>query len=395
MRNLTGIPNTDTYVLGRGKLYVSEINATTGKPLAYRDLGNCPEFNLLVETDSLEHESSMTGLKLVDKEVVLKQALKVSFRLEELSDENLALFLSGTSHTGSAPIGHTAAVSNVVFCADGNIVKGRWYDIINGAGDRVYGIEGILVQTTQGSPVTLTENTDYTVDREFGRVFLLSTGTAVNAAISANKGLKATLSAYATPTASDVTEVRSLLRSKITVALKFVGENAVNNKKMEYQFHKLTLRPSGDEALISDDWTNMPFEGTAEKSLQADADSPTLTIRSVSTRVALQLLNATVNTATEQLFLTFNIPMQTAPTSGNLGMMALDATGGIWDPAGSYTVGGPDNKVVTIPVTLNPASSSIFDLLHYNPPVGSWIWSADEQVLSPFSNFPLITEDTP
>jgi hypothetical protein len=70
-------------------------------------------------------------------------------------------------------------------------------------------------------------------------------------------------------------------------ALKFISQNPANNdESTEYQFHQVSLKAEGDFAQISDEFSQMQLTGTAERNTTADADSPTLTIRSVNETVA-------------------------------------------------------------------------------------------------------------
>jgi hypothetical protein len=272
-KNLTGLPNTGDYTLGRGIVYESSINTSTEKPDAngWRDLGNATEFNVSLETEKLEHKSSRAGLQVIDKEVVLSQKMTINFSLDELNDENVAAFLSGVtaSHTNPAIAGFTVTVLSA------SVVLGRHYDIVNTSGERAYDLEtgDVLLEKTTG-PVTLVEGTDYTIDLKMGRVFMLSTATN----ISAGDSLQVTVTAEAT--ASPVEEVRGMTQGNLVRAVKFISENPANsNKQREYQFHKVTLASEGDLALIGDEYAIMAFSGTVESSTLADADAPFVRIR--------------------------------------------------------------------------------------------------------------------
>lgn len=273
-KNLTGLPNTGDYTLGRGIVYESSIVTATEKPddNGWRDLGNATEFNVSVETEKLEHKSSRAGLQIVDKEVVLSQKMTINFSLDELNDENVAAFLSGTTatHTNVAIAGFT--IIEMVAA----VKLGRHYDIVNGVGERAYDIEtaDLQLDETTGAPVLLVEGTDYTLDSKMGRVFLLSTATN----IADGEPLSVTLAANAG--AKPVEEVRGLILGNQIRAVKFIGENPANaNKQREYQFHKVTLASEGDLALIGDEYAIMAFSGTVESSVLADADAPFVRIR--------------------------------------------------------------------------------------------------------------------
>lgn len=271
--NITGLPNTGDYTLGRGTVYESAIDSTTELPdgNGWRDLGNATEFTVSLETETLEHQSSRSGLRVVDKEVILSQTMSISFTLDELNDQNVASFLSGetATHTNAA----IAGFSNISLTS--SVVLGRWYDLVDGNGERAYDVElADLTLEESGTPTTLVEGTDFTLDSKMGRVFILSTASN----ISAGEGLRATLAAAAG--AKPVEEVRGLTQGNIVRAIKFVGENpANNNKQREYQFHKVTLASEGDLALIGDEFATMTFTGTVERSTLADSNAPFVRIR--------------------------------------------------------------------------------------------------------------------
>lgn len=270
-RNTTGIPNTQDYNLGRGIVYFAPL--VDNLPGAYRDLGNAPEFNISIETETVEHQSSRQGLRVVDKEVVISQKVTLSLTLDEFNHENLALVFSGETadHTNAAIAGF--AEHEMIAAVE----LGRHYDIVNAAGARAYDIESsdLLVENAD-TPGVLVEGTDYTLDLEMGTIFFLSSATG----ISAGEAVDVTLTAEVT--AGAVHEVRGLKSSAVTGALKFVSINPANNdKKTEYQFHQVALKPTGDLALISDEFGTMTLEGAAERNLIASPNSPTLTVRTV------------------------------------------------------------------------------------------------------------------
>jgi len=274
--NTTGTPNTEDYNLGRGKLYFSALTASL--PGAWRDMGNCPEFNLSIEVETLEHQSSREGLKVVDKEVTISQKLTCTFTLDEVNDENLAAIFSGekASYTNAAVAGFAS------YEAIESVELGRWYEIKDSNGVRAYDIDTADLDVDNGTDDTdCVEGTDYTLNLDMGLIFFHSDATG----IVAGEAVDLTLTADAG--AKEVHEVRGLTQTGVVGALKFVSENPANNDKMtEFNFHKITLKGDGDFSLIGDDWTQMPFTAAAEKNETASPDSPTLTIRTVGTAPA-------------------------------------------------------------------------------------------------------------
>lgn len=276
--NTTGKPRTSDYVLGRGILYAATLNAA-GLPVAWRDLGNVPDFKVTTDVQTLTHESSRSGLKVTDLEVIQSRAQGVSFSTEEANHENLAMFFSGTKATVTNSA--VAGFAERLMVPNGSLVAGMWYDIVNASGVRAYDIDHthLTVRSNAGSPVTLVYNTDYEVDEQFGRILILNT-SAVTTAVSGGYGLLVTLTADAG--AKSVDEVRALTQTVVEVALKFISENAVDGAKLEVQFHKIKLKPSGDLELIGDTWQKAPMEGKCESNAAADPTSPILRWRSVA-----------------------------------------------------------------------------------------------------------------
>ena len=286
--NTTGVANPTDYNLGRGILYAAPVNSTTGLPGAYRDLGNSPAFTISSDVETLEHLSSRSGLKVVDKEVTLSRKINCAFTLEEFNHENLSYFFSGgkVAHTNVTKAGFTSWA--MIPAAD--VTLGRWYDIPNASGERAYAVASgssgdgtIALASSNGTPVPLVENTDYTLDNEMGRIFLMvpATSTVVATIIAAEtENITAVLTAD--DDVSNVHEVQALTASSVEVALKFISNNpADDGRKTEWQFHQLQLKAEGDLSLVGDDWSQMQFTGAAEANTLADSASSTITIRTV------------------------------------------------------------------------------------------------------------------
>jgi len=275
--NTTGLPDTSLYNLGRGRLYAAILDSTTGLPGddGWRDLGNAPEFNTSLDTETLKHQSSRIGLKVTDKEVVISQEVSVSFQLDELSAQNLALFLSGTATAGTVnPT--VAGFALTVFCTvapDFSAIGGRWYNILSPAGVQAVDLlpANVTITTdTGGTPVVLVLGTDYDLDAKNGRVF-------IRAAASVTAGLDIAVTVAATAAAAATfDEVEALTGTNPAMALLFIGVNpADNDKETAYTFHQLSLKSEGDLAGIGDEWTVMGYTATAE----ANVAGKTLTIK--------------------------------------------------------------------------------------------------------------------
>lgn len=275
--NSTGTTQTADYNLGRGIIYIAELDSITGLPKEYRDLGNAPSFSLSIDVEELIHQSSRAGLRTVDKRLVISQTVNISFVLEELSAENLALFFSGESVAATNPA--IAGITQYQLTA--SLVKGRWYPIYHQTtGARALDIDAAdvtLVHDLATLNETLVLDTDYTVDEEMGMVFILPGSTV------ADPGNTLHLTLAAEATAAATTQTRGVTTSGKSYALKFIGENPADaDQRFEVELHSVQVAAEGDFSLISEgDLTQMPFSGTAQQNQSwLDSNSKTLTITS-------------------------------------------------------------------------------------------------------------------
>lgn len=277
--NASGVASPDYYLLGRGKVSGAFLDAN-GKPLGYRDFGNAPEFNASVEVETLDHYSSREGLRKKDREIVISQDINISFILEEITAQNVALFFSGavseTTNAAVAGFGTSTSVGAEVV-PPGSLEVGVWIDLIDPAtGRRAYGVKQadvtvLTVPTGGGAQVSVpyAAGVNYEVDEEMGRVFLKSTSTPLTAAVTAGSGLAIHVAANA-QAAGTVSTVTPLARTSERLAIKFLSENANAvggvTGKSEYNFWNVTLTSDGDLPLISEEWSQMSFNGACTTS---------------------------------------------------------------------------------------------------------------------------------
>mgnify|MGYP000867187333 FL=1 len=87
-------PHPDNYMIGKGVLSIAKWNG--GVVGAYVDVGNCPKFEYEMTEQSVEHFASRTGVKEQDAEIVIQSGYNVSFTLDEVSVENLRMFMKAT-----------------------------------------------------------------------------------------------------------------------------------------------------------------------------------------------------------------------------------------------------------------------------------------------------------
>ncbi len=263
-RQNSGEPSPLEYNLGGGKVFLAELE-DTGQPKNFRKVGNTPEFTVTVTTESYEHFSTQEGTPTQDLSVIINSGGSVGFSLENFSAENLALFLLGESSTYTNPGIAGFTDSPFVPASAGAIVKFGYYQVANAAGNAVFGItstNSLLVKTTNGTPVTLTLDTDYTVDALSGMIKILDTAV-IDTAIAGDEGLTCTLTADAAATVVDLVTMLETIEQDF--ALRFEGVNAADSSKNSYwDFHKLSLASNGDANLISAEAGALPMTGEVE-----------------------------------------------------------------------------------------------------------------------------------
>ncbi len=279
-----GKTNNNHYLIGRGRLFFSAVNASGFPVGGYRDLGNVPNFALNVQSELFEHRSSRSGLKQIDKRIVVSQDVTGSFSLDEINLNNLALFLAGEVVSDSQGILSITGDKNLAV-----VEKGRWYDLYSVAdmsatpyptGNRVFNItSGSVVVTNDAGTTTYVLGTDYELDIVMGRIFIPTTSAIPAGTLGSPTLLDVDFAGVATT----LERVRGLKVSEISGALKFIGENPANDgKQYEIQIHSATLAPDGDLGLISDEAAAMGMTFSAEKREAVDANSPTMTITEVA-----------------------------------------------------------------------------------------------------------------
>lgn len=94
----TPLTHAENYVFGRGVCYFAPFDANN-RPMGERDLGNVPGLTLTVTSEKAEHFSSRSGLRRKDLSVTISVAFDATVTIEDMSKENLALFVAGTAAT--------------------------------------------------------------------------------------------------------------------------------------------------------------------------------------------------------------------------------------------------------------------------------------------------------
>jgi hypothetical protein len=313
-------PNTDNYTLGKGVVYFDQLVSSVYQ--GERDLGNAPSFTFNIALEKLEHYSSRGGLKAKDKEIISQITPGLAFTLDEVNKENMALLTLGDTSVETQAAGGVAAeevtanigkrsdlayrgitswnlpydtgtvifvvgevvtgaggATGIVLSVTGDSTSGTLViartnttafvddEAITGSGTgaatvnsstggSIYVTTPVILVQDSTDTTTYTEGTDYEIDvslsdEKIGRISILDTFTGTD-----GETLHVTYG-YAALT---YTLIAAFANTQIVGKLRFVSDNPAGNQQ-ELEVWSVSLTPSGDTALIGDDWSTLEFAG--------------------------------------------------------------------------------------------------------------------------------------
>ena len=235
--------HTNNYVFGRGQLFLNLYAA--GVFEGRRFIGNCPSFNLSVESEIFEHVSSTSGIQTTDLKVTKSTKFSGQIVCDDMQPENMALFLVGSQATLSqvaTPVTNEAIVVN----------KGRHFQLGLTVSNKV-GIRDVtsVVVTDVAGTTTYVLNTDYKLDADSGMIYIISGGAITNGQ---------TIHVDYTPAAGSRTLVESGTGGAIDAELFFVADNA-NGDDRDLRIPLCSIAPSGELPFITaDELGSMTFD---------------------------------------------------------------------------------------------------------------------------------------
>lgn len=236
----------ENYTLGRGELHFDKFAAGTTNKTAERYLGNSPEVNLAVEVEKLDHFNSDRGIRTKDKSITLEETRSGTFILDEMSNENIALWFAGEAAIRT----QTSAASVVENLAAARVVEGSYIQL-GASSANPTGVRGITLTSVTSDPVGTTHvlNTDYTIDLDLGRLYIVPGG-----GISSGDPLIVTYATLAN-TRDQITVAEG---TTVEGALRFISYNPTGPRK-DYYWPYVTLTADGDFALKGDEWQQLSF----------------------------------------------------------------------------------------------------------------------------------------
>lgn len=229
---------TNEYQIPRGRVFFDPFDANDART-GERYLGNCPAFTVEIASEKAEHYSSESGLRQKDRTVVIQVDRTATLRVDNLSLDNLALFISGDTETVTQGA-DTGVVEEL------KVLQDRFYQlgITEGTPAGARAIDNLVVKSTAEVPVTYELDKDYEVDEALGRLHILAGGDiAAAAAETIECTYDLTAASWLEAATGDLAELRG--------AIRFEADNATGDNRDIYM-PSVTLTPTGSMSLVSD-----------------------------------------------------------------------------------------------------------------------------------------------
>lgn len=230
--------------IGKGELHFAPFKAGTQTPDGFYFVGNCPEFTLNRENETLPHYDSTKGFRRKDEEITIESRMNGSISCDDVRPQTAALFLMGEAVTLSVASA-TGLITTII-----GAKKGRSYQLGETAGQPsgARSVTNVAVSLTSTPATIYVAGTDYTVDAELGMITILEGGSIADAA-GLTVEFDQTAHTRSQVIASD-TEAQG--------ALKYISYNPIG-QRLDYYFPWIKVRPNGDISLISEEWMTIPL----------------------------------------------------------------------------------------------------------------------------------------
>lgn len=234
------------YVVPKGRVFIdlflaNAIVGATTRGIGERYFGNTPGFSTSSSSENLDHFDSDGGLKVKDESVQLSLDRTATMSCDNITDENLALFLQGDAATLTQTVA-TAQVDTLT------VKRGMYYQLGVSPGLPV-GVRGISNVSVAIGATPVAMLTNYTVDAALGRIYIedVAPGIANNAVLTITYDRAA----------NSRSQVISGNRT-IYGAIRIVADNPKGENR-DFYFPYVKLSPDGDFELKSDTWQTINF----------------------------------------------------------------------------------------------------------------------------------------
>ena len=256
---MTTAQESSNYLSGQGVLLLATKDGTTGEPnVGFRAVGNVSVLTIGNETTEFEHKESQSGVRAIDLTLVTEIKVNVTFTMESLISENLALTLKGLQ---------TDVAASTVTDVAGVAYHDLWTPLEHIS-------VSAFVLTNTGGIVTYVLDTDYELDAAAGAFRTLSTGT-----ITDTQAVEWDYSFAIQETVDALTQGANPVRWA-----RFHGLNTADtDQPVIVDIYRLEITPLAELALINDEISQMAIEATALSDSTRATGSKFFTIRHAPT----------------------------------------------------------------------------------------------------------------
>lgn len=221
-----------SYFSGQGRVYLAARDAN-GNPTTLRWVGNVPDLKITLSTETIEHKESYSGQRLTDLELIKSKQGEFSCSLEEFSAENLELTLYGQTSTNAQGTVTDETLPSGIVANDMRLLAHPF-------------VSNVVIKDSASATV---DTADYTVHVNQGAIIFIDvTGYTQPFKVSYS---------YAQ---NKVTPM--FLTGQPEVWLRFDGINtADNNRPVIVDLYRVSIQPTKDLSLISDDLQRFDLAG--------------------------------------------------------------------------------------------------------------------------------------
>lgn len=243
-------PNPTNLYIGRGKLYLDIFLAGTTTRTGELDLGNVTTLELSTKDEIKEKYESMDHSSLLYGRAPTRRTTEIKVVGDEYSLENLANVTMGDQslivQTGASVTAETITTA---------ALQGRYYPTA------FRKISAVVVKVASA---TKTLGTDYTIDAETGRIYIVPGGGIAAAATVIVDYTYATVS---------LKTVRAANQAKLDGYLRYVGD-PVTGPTYEVEVWHINFSPDGSLGFIADDFGNWTLSGMCIADLAGHPNEP-------------------------------------------------------------------------------------------------------------------------
>lgn len=222
----------------QGKIYLGTRDATSGQPQAMQWVGDADQLQVKLSTSTDERQESWSGQRLTSVRLVTAKKAELSLQLNEFSPLNLGLALYGNTINVTTGTVTAESLPDNLAVGDEVVLDNRDISAL------------VLTDSASGSPATLTEGTDYSIESAAsGIVKILNVGAYT-------QPFKA---AYSYAAAVQIPMFQTAVPERYLV---LDGVNTVDGSTVKVRLYRCVFDPASQLDLISSKLSQFALAGS-------------------------------------------------------------------------------------------------------------------------------------